>query len=125
MPSAGLIKWLTLWNRLYVFSGKIKLPIVEQIIRDAIEYDSYSTGKRSSKCWKPAFCGSTQLIQSDLYATTGFILTLLHLSLSRGTCRRAGKRGGVRARNIHIDAKNQKGYKILYVERRKNIWRSE
>ena len=36
---------VTLWNRSYIFSGKIKLPIVEQIIRDAIEYDSYSTGE--------------------------------------------------------------------------------
>jgi hypothetical protein len=35
---------VTLWKRFYIFSGKIKLPIVEQIIRDAIEYDSYSTG---------------------------------------------------------------------------------
>jgi len=34
-----------LWKRFYIFSGKIKLPIVEQIIRDAIEYDSYSTGE--------------------------------------------------------------------------------
>jgi hypothetical protein len=37
---------VTLWNRFYIVSGKIKLPIVEQIIRDAIEYDSYSIGKR-------------------------------------------------------------------------------
>jgi len=36
---------VTLWNRFYIFSGKIKLPIVEQIIRDAIENDSYSTGE--------------------------------------------------------------------------------
>jgi len=36
---------VTLWKRFYIFSGKIKLPIVEQIIRDAIEYDSYSTGE--------------------------------------------------------------------------------
>jgi len=38
---------VTLWNRFYIFSGKIKLPIVEQIkiICDAMEYDSYSTGE--------------------------------------------------------------------------------
>jgi hypothetical protein len=36
---------VTLWNRSYIFSGKIKLPIVEQIICDAMEYDSYSTGE--------------------------------------------------------------------------------
>jgi len=36
---------VALWKRFYIFSGKIKLPIVEQIIRDAIEYDSYSTGE--------------------------------------------------------------------------------
>jgi hypothetical protein len=40
---------MTLWNRFYIFSGKIKLPIVEQIIRDAIEYDSYSTGEEVIK----------------------------------------------------------------------------
>jgi len=40
---------VTLWNRFYIFSGKIKLPIVEQIIRDAIEYDSYSTGEEIIK----------------------------------------------------------------------------
>jgi len=61
-----------LWNRFYIFSGKIKLPIVEQIIRDAIEYDSFSTqGKKSPKCSKPTFCDGIQLIQPDLYATTG------------------------------------------------------
>jgi hypothetical protein len=62
---------VTLWNRSYIFSGKIELPIVEQIIRDAIEYDSYSTGEKSSKCWKPAFYDSIQLIQPNLYATIG------------------------------------------------------
>jgi len=36
---------VTLWKRFYIFSGKIKLPIVEQIICDAMEYDSYSTGE--------------------------------------------------------------------------------
>jgi hypothetical protein len=36
---------VTLWNRSYIFSGKIKFPIVEQIICDAMEYDSYSTGE--------------------------------------------------------------------------------
>jgi len=36
---------VTLWNRSYIFSGKIKLPIVDQIICDAMEYDSYSTGE--------------------------------------------------------------------------------
>jgi len=40
---------VTLWNRFYILSGKIKLPIVEQIISDAIEYDSYSTGKKIIK----------------------------------------------------------------------------
>jgi hypothetical protein len=40
---------VTLWNRFYIFSGKIKLPVVEQIIRDAIEYDSYSTGEEIIK----------------------------------------------------------------------------
>jgi len=43
---------VTLWNRFYIFSGKIKLPIVEQIIRDAIEYDSYSTGEEMTKMLK-------------------------------------------------------------------------
>ena len=28
-------------------------------------------GKRLSKCWKPAFYGSIQLIQPNLYATIG------------------------------------------------------
>jgi hypothetical protein len=37
---------VTLWNRLHIFSGKIKLPIVEQIIRDTIEYDSYSAWEK-------------------------------------------------------------------------------
>jgi hypothetical protein len=37
---------VTLWNRFYIFSGKIKLSIVEQIIRDAIENDSYSTREK-------------------------------------------------------------------------------
>jgi len=43
---------VSLWNRFYIFSGKIKLPIVEQIIRDAIEYDSYSTGEEIIKMLK-------------------------------------------------------------------------
>jgi hypothetical protein len=30
-------------------------------------------GKRSSKCWKPAFYDSIQLIQPNLYATIGLI----------------------------------------------------
>jgi len=46
---------VTLWNRFYIFSGKIKLPIVEQIIRDAIEYDSYSTGEGILKRVETAF----------------------------------------------------------------------
>jgi hypothetical protein len=29
-------------------------------------------GKRSSKCWKPTFYDSIQLIQPNLYATIGF-----------------------------------------------------
>ena len=57
---------VTLWNRFYIFSGKIKLPIVEQIIRDAIEYDSYSTGevilppgqKPLSPSWRTLRAGS-------------------------------------------------------------------
>ena len=36
-------------NRVYIFSGKIKLPIVEQIIRDAIVNDPYSTGEEINK----------------------------------------------------------------------------
>jgi hypothetical protein len=46
---------VTLWNRYHIFSGKIKLPIVEQIIRDAIEYDSYSTGKEIIKMLETDF----------------------------------------------------------------------
>jgi hypothetical protein len=46
---------VTLWNRFYIFSGKIKLPIVEQIIRDAIENDSYSTGEVILKKVETAF----------------------------------------------------------------------
>ena len=46
---------VTLWNRIYIFSGKIKLPIVEQIIRDAIEYDSYSTGEEIIKMLEAGF----------------------------------------------------------------------
>jgi len=42
----------TLWNRLPIFSRKIELPIVEQIIRDAIEYNSYSTGEKMTKMLK-------------------------------------------------------------------------
>ena len=90
---------VTLWNRSYIFSGKIKLPIVEQIICDAIEYDSYSTGEvilppahetlppgrslgrrlspsqrlsePAAKRQKQPFDGGMQLIQPHLYATTG------------------------------------------------------
>ena len=43
---------MTLWNRFYIFSGEIKLPIVEQIIRDVIEYDFYSTGEQMTKMLK-------------------------------------------------------------------------
>jgi hypothetical protein len=46
---------VTLWNRFYVFSGKIKLRIGEQIIRDAIEYDSYSTGEEIIKMLETDF----------------------------------------------------------------------
>jgi len=46
---------VTLWNRFYIFSGKIKPPIVEQIIRDAIEYDSYSTGEEIFKMLETDF----------------------------------------------------------------------
>jgi hypothetical protein len=46
---------VTLWNRFYIFSGKIKLPIAEQIIRDAIEYDSYSTGEEVIKMLETDF----------------------------------------------------------------------
>jgi hypothetical protein len=46
---------VTLWNRSYIFSGKINLPIVEQIIRDAIEYDSYSTGEKIIKMLETDF----------------------------------------------------------------------
>jgi hypothetical protein len=46
---------VTLWNRFYIFSGKIKLPTVEQIIRDAIEYDSYSTGEEIIKMLETDF----------------------------------------------------------------------
>jgi hypothetical protein len=62
---------VTMWNRLHIFSAKIELLIVELIICDAIEYDSIPQGKKSSKCWKATFCDGIQLIQSDLYATTG------------------------------------------------------
>jgi hypothetical protein len=62
---------VTLWNRFYIFSGKIKLPIVEQIIRDAIEYDSYSTGEEIIKMRETDFYNSIQLIQTNLYATIG------------------------------------------------------
>ena len=68
---------VTLWNRFYIFSGKIKLPIVEQIIRDDIEYDSYSTGEEIIKCCKPAFYGSVQLTQPNLYATIGLTYPIL------------------------------------------------
>jgi hypothetical protein len=46
---------VTLWNRFYIFSGKIKLPIVEQIIRDPIEYDSYSTEEKIIKILETDF----------------------------------------------------------------------
>ena len=46
---------VTLWNSFYIFSGKIKLPIVEQIIRDAIENDSYSTGEEIIKMLETDF----------------------------------------------------------------------
>jgi hypothetical protein len=46
---------VTLWNRFYIFSEKIKLPIVEQIIRDAIEYDSQSTGEEIIKMLETDF----------------------------------------------------------------------
>ena len=46
---------VTLWNRFYIFSGEIKLPIVEQIIRDVIEYDSYSTGEEIIKMLETDF----------------------------------------------------------------------
>jgi len=45
----------TLWNRFNIFSEKIKLPIVEQIIRGAIEYGSYSTGEEIVKMLEPEF----------------------------------------------------------------------
>ena len=43
---------VALWNGFYIFSGNIKVPIVGQIIRDAIEYDFYSTGEEIIK-WYP------------------------------------------------------------------------
>jgi hypothetical protein len=46
---------VALWNRFYIFSGKIKLPIVEQVIRDAIEYNPYSTGEEIIKMLEPDF----------------------------------------------------------------------
>jgi hypothetical protein len=46
---------VTLWNGFYIFSGKIKLPIADQIIRDAIEYDSYSTGEEIIKLLETDF----------------------------------------------------------------------
>jgi hypothetical protein len=46
---------VTLWNRFYILSGKIKLPIVKQIIRDAIEYDSYPTGEEIIKMLETDF----------------------------------------------------------------------
>jgi hypothetical protein len=46
---------VTLWNRFYIFSEEIKLPIVEQIIRDAIEYDSYSIGEEIIKILETGF----------------------------------------------------------------------
>jgi hypothetical protein len=42
-------------NGVYIFSGKIKLPVVEQIMRDAIEYDPYSTGEEIIKMLEPDF----------------------------------------------------------------------
>jgi hypothetical protein len=53
---------VTLWKRFYIFSGKIKLPIVEQIIRDAIEYDSYSTGEvLRAGSWGGAWAGGKKV----------------------------------------------------------------
>jgi hypothetical protein len=46
---------VTLWNRFYILSGKVKLPIVNQIKRDAIEYDSYSTGEEIIKMLETDF----------------------------------------------------------------------
>jgi len=46
---------VTLWSRLHIFSEKIELPIVEVIICDAIEYDSYSTGEEIIKMLEPDF----------------------------------------------------------------------
>jgi hypothetical protein len=71
---------VTLWNRSYIFPGKIKLPIVEQIIPDAIQYDSYSTGEEIIKCCKPAFYGSVQLTQPNLYATIGLTNLILYIA---------------------------------------------
>jgi hypothetical protein len=56
---------VTLWKRFYIFSGKIKLPIVEQIIRDAIEYDSYSTGELSSlRAMRPSLRGRSPSLRA-------------------------------------------------------------
>jgi hypothetical protein len=44
---------VALWNRFYIFSGKI--PIVEQLIRDDIEYDSYSTAEEIIKMLESDF----------------------------------------------------------------------
>jgi len=46
---------VTLWNRFYIFPGKIKLPIAGQIIRDAVEYDSHSTGEEIIKMLESDF----------------------------------------------------------------------
>jgi hypothetical protein len=46
---------VTLWNNFYAFSEKIKLPIVELIIRDAIQHNSYSTGEEIIKMLETGF----------------------------------------------------------------------
>jgi hypothetical protein len=46
---------VTLWNRLHIFSGKIKLPTLELVICDATEHDSYSTGKEIIKMLETDF----------------------------------------------------------------------
>jgi hypothetical protein len=46
---------VTLWNRFYIFSEKTRLLVVDRIIRDAIEYDSYSTGEEIIKTLETDF----------------------------------------------------------------------
>jgi hypothetical protein len=46
---------VTLWNRLHIFCERIELPMVEVIMRDTIEYDSYSTGEEIMKMLEPDF----------------------------------------------------------------------